>query len=105
MTYAMLKYQGVTFYIQGFKQNYLVLRGVIGSTFTILYFFALQWLSLSECNVLTALAPIFTGILGKIILRENYGLMQVLFSAMGFFGVILISNPEIILGAAASSEE
>ena len=50
-------------------------------------------LPLLDCNIIFDLAPIFTGILGWLLLKEDYGIRQFLLGILGLFGGFLVTQP------------
>ncbi|EPS96323.1 hypothetical protein FOMPIDRAFT_1151005 [Fomitopsis schrenkii] len=83
----------------------LVLRGVCGQVvFTGLSgsYFSLQYLSVSDATVLQFLAPMCTGIVGALVLKEHFTRSQAFASLFSLVGVVLIARPSFLFGHASS---
>jgi len=82
----------------------LALRGFVGFFGLFGFYYSLQYLSLSDCTVLTFLAPMCTAVTGALILKEGFSIGQGVAGICCFFGVILIAKPTFIFGQAALDE-
>jgi len=87
---AALKYQKVS--IWGINRKILVLRGVVGAIALILFFMLLQRIPLATASTLSYLAPIFTTILGIFLVKEKVKIIQWLFFAISFLGILVIQG-------------
>ncbi|KAL1696767.1 hypothetical protein GGG16DRAFT_42858 [Schizophyllum commune] len=79
----------------------LVFRGFIGFFGIFGLYFSLQYLSLSDATVLSFLAPLTTGIVGALILKEPFTRKQLFAGLISLVGVVLIARPPFIFGRAA----
>ncbi|XP_036903290.1 solute carrier family 35 member G1 [Sturnira hondurensis] len=80
------------------QRIFLVLRGVLGSIAMILIYYAYQTTSLADATVISFSCPVFTSIFACILLKEKYGLWDVLFTSFTIVGVILIVRPPFLFG-------
>ncbi|KAL1748201.1 hypothetical protein HDZ31DRAFT_60574 [Schizophyllum fasciatum] len=79
----------------------LVFRGFIGFFGIFGLYFSLQYLSLSDATVLSFLAPLTTGIVGALLLKEPFTRKQLFAGLISLVGVVLIARPPFIFGSAA----
>jgi drug/metabolite transporter (DMT)-like permease len=68
-------------------------RGLIGNSSAILVFLSLAWLPLADATALSFAAPLFTTVLSVPLLRERVGWYRWSAVAVGFAGVIVMTNP------------
>ncbi|KAH7886623.1 hypothetical protein F5I97DRAFT_1808140 [Phlebopus sp. FC_14] len=80
----------------------LVCRGVTGFFGLFGVYYSLQYLSLADTTVLTFLGPLFTAILGHLILKESYSTKEALAGLCSLFGVVLIARPPFLFGDPSS---
>ncbi len=78
--------------IFGTNRKLLLLRGASGAIALILYFYTLQRIPLASAVTIQFLSPIFTTIIGIIMLREKVYPLQWLFFGLAFIGVILVQG-------------
>ena len=78
--------------IFGKNRRLLLLRGGSGAIALILYFYTLQRIPLASAVTIQFLSPIFTTIIGVIMLKEKVYPMQWLFFGLSFVGVILVQG-------------
>lgn len=90
MSYVVLKAQRV--YIWGNNRKLLIARGLTGSVALILYFVLLQQIPLATAVTLQFLAPIFTALLGVILLHERMRPWQWIFFTLSFGGMLVING-------------
>jgi len=83
----------------------LVARGVCGFTGLSGSYFSLQYLTVSDATVLQFLAPMCTGVVGALVLKEHFTRSQALASLCSLAGVILIARPTFLFGRAASNAD
>lgn len=74
----------------------LACRGVTGFFAVFGIYYALQYLPLGDVTVLTFVGPIFTGIAGRLFLRETYSKREAFASLCSLFGVVLIARPPFL---------
>jgi drug/metabolite transporter (DMT)-like permease len=101
---AYLHYNKVPDYLIGPKgiRLLLVLRGIVGFFGLFGIYYSLQYLDLSDATVLSFLAPILTGYLGRIFLKEPFLRTEVYAGILSIMGVILIARPQSFFGDTSS---
>ncbi|EAU89555.1 hypothetical protein CC1G_02444 [Coprinopsis cinerea okayama7 len=77
---------------------WLLFRGFTGFISLFGMYFSLQYLSLSDATVLQFLSPVFTAIVGALLLKESFTLKQAFAGVVSMAGVILIARPAAIFG-------
>jgi len=71
----------------GNNKKLLILRGVTGSVGLISFFYTLQNIPLASAVTIQYLSPIFTSLLGILIVKERVKPLQFLYFAIAFAGV------------------
>ncbi len=74
------------------NRKFLLLRGLCGALALVMYFYTLQVMPLASAVTFMFLAPVFTAILGTIIIKENVAPWQWLFFGMAFCGILIIQG-------------
>lgn len=82
----------------------LACRGVTGFFAVFGIYYALQYLPLGDVTVLTFVGPIFTGIAGRLFLRETYSKREAFASLCSLFGVVLIARPPFLFDRASDPD-
>ena len=77
---------------KGNNKRFLILRGVSGTVALVLFFLTLQNIPLASATTIQYLSPIFTATIAIFFLKESVRVLQWLFYAMAFSGVLLIKN-------------
>lgn len=104
---AVLKWQRIPLF--GRNRLLLSLRGIFGACALVLYFELIQSIPLATATTILFLTPIFTAILGTLVVREPVRWIQWLFFAISFAGVFMIEGfdpdiaPRLILIGVFSS--
>ena len=95
--------------VWGKNKPILVARGIAGATALIIYFSLLQQIPLATASTLQYLAPIFTTLIGVVLVGEKARNVQWLFFAISFTGILVIqgfdsriSGTHLLMGIAAS---
>ncbi|MEW4924602.1 DMT family transporter [Algibacter sp. 2305UL17-15] len=78
--------------ILGNKRGLLIIRGLVGLTSMALFFMSTKYLPIGTAVSLRYLAPIFAAVFAIIFLKEKMKLLQWLFFAMAFSGVIILKG-------------
>ncbi|TFY67488.1 hypothetical protein EVJ58_g1594 [Rhodofomes roseus] len=65
----------------------------------------LEYLSISDATVLQFLAPMCTGIVGALVLKEHFTRSQALASFFSLVGVVLIARPRFLFGHIANNSD
>ncbi|HLT05950.1 MAG TPA: DMT family transporter [Cyclobacteriaceae bacterium] len=76
----------------GNNKKLLVMRGMAGSMGLILFFYTLQHIPLASAVTLQYLSPVFTALLGVVMVKERLKPQQYLFFAIAFGGVLVIEG-------------
>lgn len=71
-------------------------HSVIGQ---VAFYIAIRYVSLSDSTVVTFLAPITSGIAGRLFLKEHFGIKQIIAGGASMLGVIMIARPSSIFGS------
>ena len=90
MSYSVLRANKV--YVWGNNRKLLIARGLTGAVALILYFVLLQQIPLATAVTLQFLAPIFTAVLGMVLLHERVRPWQWVFFAISFGGMLVING-------------
>src|SRR5690554_1619377 len=90
VSYWILKKSHVPVF--GNNKKLLVMRGISGSMGLILFFYTLQNIPLASAVTLQYLSPIFTALLGIVLVREKLKPVQYLYFAIAFSGVLIIEG-------------
>ncbi|XP_029466578.1 solute carrier family 35 member G1-like [Rhinatrema bivittatum] len=78
---------------------FLLLRGFIGSSATILLYYAVQVMPLADATVITFSSPVFTSIFACIFLKEMCTIWDIIFNICTITGVVLIARPPFLFGS------
>ncbi|EMR02540.1 DMT family transporter [Cesiribacter andamanensis] len=87
---VMLRRAGITPW--GTHKALLIGRGAAGAVALITFFVTLQHIPLASAVTIQYLSPIFTTLLGVLLVRERVFWVQLLFFAMAFGGVLLVKG-------------
>jgi drug/metabolite transporter (DMT)-like permease len=77
----------------------LFCRGLAGTCALGFFFFALSVLPLADATTIFFLGPVFTAILGRIVLKEPFGPLDALASTISMIGVILVAKPTALFSS------
>jgi drug/metabolite transporter (DMT)-like permease len=83
----------------GTQRRLLVLRGTLGSTALICYFFSLVHLPLGEATLIQNMNPVFATMLAAVILKEHLRAPEVICLVASLVGVLFIAHPSFLFGA------
>ena len=87
---AILKSKQIPIF--GNNKPILILRGFSGAIALFLFFVLLQQIPLAAASSMQYMAPIFTSVLGILIVREKVSWQQFLFFGCSFVGVLIIQG-------------
>lgn len=76
----------------GSNRTLLLLRGLFGTTALYLFFVTLHNIPLASAVTIQYLSPIFTAVIGIVILKEKVRPLQWAFYTMAFAGVLLVQR-------------
>ena len=79
----------------------LLLRALLGTTSLICKFYALRSMSLADASVILLSVPVFVAVFARIFLREPCGWLHAVTVAVTLAGMLLITRPPALFGAAA----
>ncbi len=95
--------------VWGNNKPILISRGVAGAIALFLYFTLIQQIPLATASTLQYLAPVFTSIMGIILLKERVRKIQWVFFSISFAGILMVQGFDtridlvhLIMGVAAS---
>jgi drug/metabolite transporter (DMT)-like permease len=77
---------------RGSNRSLLLLRGLFGTTALYLFFVTIQNIPLASAMTIQYLSPIFTTVIAIFLLSEKVRVLQWLFYALAFSGVLLIEQ-------------
>jgi drug/metabolite transporter (DMT)-like permease len=89
-TYFLIKNAGVPLF--GNNKKLLIARGVAGSIGLMTFFYTLQTIPLASAVTINYLAPIFTTLLGIVIVKQKVMLKQFFYFGVSFAGVVIIEG-------------
>ncbi len=90
LSVALLRGQGVS--VWGTRKGLLLMRGVFGAIALMLYFTVLQNIPLASAVVLGYLAPVFSNLIGRFMLKERVVWLQWFFLLLSFGGILLVEG-------------
>jgi drug/metabolite transporter (DMT)-like permease len=89
-SFTYLQYHKIP--IWGHQKFLLLMRGLTGATSMILFFMALQFMTLGSAVTLRYTAPLFVALLAVLFLGEKIKFIQWIFFGISFFGVVLVKG-------------
>jgi len=81
------------------RRPWLLLRGSLGFTGFTCYYYAMSQLTLADATTIFFTAPLYTGILGYLFLKERISKFDIACTLVSVCGVIMIVRPPFIFGA------
>ncbi len=79
--------------LHGGKLHLLFLRGLLGFSAMILFFYTIAVIPLGEAITLNKTSPLFVTLLAYYLLHEHLSKQTMLALLIGFFGIVLITKP------------
>lgn len=101
LSYLALRRAGVSPWGER-QRGLLLLRGVMGFTALSCFFFAVVRLPLADATVIHFTAPVFTGIIAALVLRESVGGKEIGLALLSLIGVLMIARPGFLFGDSAA---
>ena len=86
----------------GTQRALLIARGGIGALALICVYYAVTTLPLAEATLLQYMHPVFTALLGLLLLKEGIQLSTVICILLSIAGLIVMVEPGTITGASAT---
>jgi drug/metabolite transporter (DMT)-like permease len=83
----------------GTQRRLLVVRGTLGSTALLCYFYSLVHLPLGEATLIQNMNPVFATVLAAIILDEALRAPEILCLVASLVGVVFVAHPSWLFGA------
>ena len=90
MSYGLLKQKRIN--IWGNNKKWLIIRGMAGSAGLLFFFTTIKVMPLGSAIAIQYLSPIFTSLLGIIIVKEKVLPWQWVFFGLAFVGVVVIQG-------------
>ncbi len=90
MSAAILKVKNIS--VWGSNKRLLFARGIVGAISLICYFVTIQKIPLASAATIQYTSPIFTAILGIMIVKEKVKPVQWLFFAGAFTGILMVQG-------------
>lgn len=81
---------------KGGKPFLLFLRGFIGFSALLMYFYNIATISLAEALTFSKLSPVFTAIFSFLLLKEKLSITAWIGVLVGFFGVLFITGFDVM---------
>lgn len=100
LAYAMLRRRGL--HPWGSHRRLLVLRGLLGFSALLCFFYAVTHLPLADATVIHFTNPVFTMVLASLLLHEAAGWREAAGLVVSLTGVILVARPSFLFGGLAS---
>lgn len=87
----------------GTNRRLLFVRGLLGSTALLFYFYSIVHLPLGEATLIQYTNPVFATMLAAVILNESLHAREILCLVASLAGVLLVAHPPALLGADVPS--
>ena len=94
MAYIMVRNSKVSLLGKKENQKYLLFRSILGLLGVILNFYALNYLVLSDANILNKISPFFVTLFAMLFLKEKITTIQIPTLIIVFLGALLIIKPQ-----------
>jgi len=91
--------------VWGTRRTMLTLRGAFGFLALLCYFYAVTHLPIADAMVIHYIHPVFTMLLAAAILGEALDRRESLFIVGCFTGVVLVTQPPLLFGAAGTAND
>jgi drug/metabolite transporter (DMT)-like permease len=98
ISYVDVRRKGLSLW--GTQRALLVARGVIGALALICVYYALTTLPLAEATLLQYMHPVFTALLGLLLLKEGIRLSTVICILLSIAGLIIMVEPGTLADAS-----
>ena len=87
----------------GTNRRLLLVRGLLGSTALLCYFYSIVHLPLGEATLIQYTNPVFATLLAAVVLREALRAPEILCLIASLIGVVFVAHPTASTGADASA--
>ncbi|MDG2048087.1 MAG: DMT family transporter [Halioglobus sp.] len=98
ISYVDVRRKGLS--VWGTHRTLLAARGIVGSFALVCVYYALMTLPLAEATLLQYMHPMFTALLGLLLLKERIQRSTVLCILLSITGLIVMVEPALFSGAA-----
>lgn len=98
ISYADVRRKGLSPW--GTHRALLMARGGIGALALICVYYAITTLPLAEATLLQYMHPLFTALLGLLLLREGIQFSTVVCIALSLTGLVVMVQPDVLAGSA-----
>lgn len=100
VSYALVRRAGLRPW--GRRKGLLLLRGLLGFTALLCFFYAVTKLPLADVTVIHFTNPVFTAVIASLVLGETMRRKEVVGLTLNIAGVILVTRPSFLFGRWAS---
>ncbi|MEZ5573911.1 MAG: DMT family transporter [Halioglobus sp.] len=97
ISYADVRRKGLSLW--GTQRALLAARGIVGVLALICVYYALATLPLAEATLLQYMHPVFTALLGLLVLKESIQLSTLICILLSIVGMIIMVEPGIFIDA------
>jgi drug/metabolite transporter (DMT)-like permease len=87
----------------GTNRRLLLVRGVLGSTALLFYFYSIVHLPLAEATLIQYTNPVFATLLASVLLSEALRAPEILCLVASLVGVVLVAHPTALFGASGTA--
>ena len=102
LSYIDVRRKGLS--VWGTHRTLLAARGIVGSLALICVYYALMTLPLAEATLLQYMHPMFTALLGLLLLKEGIQRSTVICILFSITGLIVMVEPGVFTGAAPAGQ-
>ncbi|MGH4052042.1 MAG: DMT family transporter [Clostridium sp.] len=102
IAFIMIKNKNVSFFGKRENQKYLLSRSLLGLLGVILSFYAINYLVLSDANMLNKISPFFVTLFAVFFLKEKLSKIQIPVLIIVFIGALLIIKPQFSFSVVPS---
>ncbi|XP_071499532.1 solute carrier family 35 member G1-like [Diadema antillarum] len=76
----------------------LLLRAIVGSANTMIMFYTYQIMPVANAKAIQYCSPVFTGLLGWLLLKEKFSILDAVLGLVMLTGVFLVAQPTFLFG-------
>lgn len=87
------------------ERKLLAVRSLFATASTVFIMFAYSYTDMGNASAVFNSMPVFSGLIGKMFLKEKFTKMELLFSLVSLTGVCFISQPPFIFPGKSDNEE
>ena len=101
---ALASHQGVSV-VKFPRARFVILRGALAASANVCKIWSVKNMNYGDATALVFTAPLFTGVLARLFLKEKYTIAHVFSTIVGLAGVIMIAKPGFIFGGRADEAD